>query len=304
MVELLHATRLSLLLVLVAGPSAVQAETPVELPEVAPPTTVRFGQRETQVGDRVGQELAVGLDVSSRFTQAGQIAHQSDTTMRRNETRLIEVLETTEGQLRRARVTFPVSRLQRPEEGADAELKPQPIEGKTYLAIRDQQELTITDAEGEMPPLEEYRVAREALETLGKPNLLAKFLLERPIRVGERMLVPRAVARSLLGVGGELGTIKRFELQLLSVEPAEVAGASPRAVFAAKIETMANDQSPVELVVEGTVKIETETCRTVASNLEGPVQMSSVEQTAAGVFQFEATGALKVAIRSQYGTLR
>lgn len=303
---MIHCSRRSYLClaILLTSVPVAYAASPVELPAVSPEQTVRFTQRPTRVGDRVGQELAVGLDVTSKFTQAGQIAHQSDTTMRREQTRLIEVLEAPEGQLLKARVAFPVSRVQRPEEAAGGELQPQPIEGKAYLATRRGEQLTITDAHGEMPPLEEYRAAREALETLGKPNLLASFLLERPIRVGERMLVPRAIARSLLGVGDELGAIKRFELQLLAVEPAEVPEASPRAVFTAKIETMANEQSPVELIVEGQVKIETETCRTVAANLEGPVQMSSIEQTAAGVFQFEATGALKVAIRSQYGTLR
>ena len=289
----------------------VVAEEPAAPGAAAPPSstgpaeTVRFGQRATGVGDRVAQDLAVGLDLTTKFTQSGQTAHEGDTVMRRQQQRLIEVLEVADGRPSRARVAFPLSRLQTPDGGDPTKLQPQAIEGKTYLVARRGDRLLVTDLQGGLPPLEEYRVAAEALETLGRPNLLAKFLLEKAaVRVGERLLVPRAVAKSLMGMSDEIGAIKRFELQLTGVEGPAVEGGSPRAVFEAKIETMANQVSPIEMVVTGQVKIETETSRTVAAELNGPIRMNSVQQTSEGVYQFDASGSLRVAIRSQYGVTR
>lgn len=298
-VSSLSVAYLATTLLTTAGAKA--ADAPLEtLPAVAQPQVVRFEQIPTRVGDRLGQELSVALDLTTRITQSGQTAHESTDTMRRQQRRMIEVLETTDGQLRNARVTFAVSRLQTPGQPVQSSPAPQSIEGKTYLVARNKGQLAITDEQGELPPLDEFQAAAESLQTLGKPNLLAQFLLERPVQIGQPMLVPRAVARALMGVSDQLGAIKRFELTLTEVRPAVTAADSPRAVFAAQIQTMANDESPIELSVKGRVVIETATSRVVAADLSGPVQMQAVEQTSEGIYQFDAAGSLRVAIRSDY----
>ena len=286
-----------------AMPKSFAQRTTASPGGLSPQQVVHFSRRPARPGDRVGQELAVQLNVQTQIVQSGQKAHEGDSTMRRRQTRLIEVLEAKDGKLHRARVIFPISRLQTPE-SEERELKPQPIEGKTYIVTRNGEFLNITTPDGEMPPLEEYRPAAEALEMLGRPNRLAAFLIKRPVNVGETLLVPRAIAGELMGVNDEVGIVKRFELRLLGVEAPLLEGGSPRAVFASKIETMASEASPIELTIEGRVTVETETCRTVAASLSGPVQISSVEQTRGGVYQFEASGSLRVVIRSQYGTLK
>jgi hypothetical protein len=72
-------------------------------------------------------------------------------------------------------------------------------------------------------------------------------------------------------------------------------------VFETKIEIVPNDTSPLAITLEGEMVVETETCRLASVNLTGPVQLSSIERTAGGIFQYSAGGELKLAIRSEYG---
>jgi hypothetical protein len=246
------------------------------------------------------QRLGVHLALCTKITQSGQTAHESTNEMRRQQQRMIEVLEVVEGRATRARASFQVSRRQAPEYAKPNELTIQPIEGKAYLISREEDGLTITDEEGHIPPAEEYKLVAESLENVGKPNPLAALLVDRKIAIGQRILVPRETVQSLLGFEDPLGSVHRFELTLNRVEHADETHPSQRAVFETAIEVLPNDDSPLAITLSGEMAIETETCRMAAVNLSGPVQLSSIERTAGGIFQFSAGGELKLAIRSQY----
>jgi len=264
---------------------------------------VRFQQQPTQVGDRVVQRLGVHLNIATKITQSGQTAHESTNDMRRQQQRTIEVLEVVEGRSTKARASFEVSRRQSPEYANPNELTTQPIEGKTYLMARAGDELRITDLEGAIPPLEEYKLVAESLENVGKPNPLATILVDRQVAVGQRIHVPREMVQQLLGFD-DVGTVHRFELTLTRVEPADDKHASECGVFAAAIEVLPNDASPLAIMLNGEMTVETETCRLASVQLNGPVQMSSIERTGAGIFQYSAGGEMKLAIRSQYDRIQ
>ena len=281
------------------GDAAVQPANAVE--QVAPTTQqVRFRQQPTQVGDRVIQRLGVHLALSTKITQSGQTAHESVNEMRRQQQRTIEVLEVVEGRATRARASFQVSRRQAPEYANPNELTIQPIEGKAYFLVREGDQLTITDEEGHIPPAEEFKLIAESFENVGKPNPLAILLMGCKIAIGQRIHVPRETVQSLLGFEDPLGTVHRFELTLDRIEPADEKRPSPTAVFQTAIEVLPNDESPLAITLNGEMAIETETCRMAAVKMSGPVQLSSIERTAGGIFQFSAGGELKLAIRSQY----
>lgn len=285
------------------------ATEPAPLPPVAPPEpaqVVRFGRRPVQVGDTAQQQIAIGLDLMSRYTQSGQVANESQTTLRREQLRRIEVTAVADEKIEKATITFDRSRKQAPENPDPNELAMQPVEGKTYYAQRRDKTMLVTDSSGAIPPLEEFELVADVAQNLAKPNPLAQLLVERPIAVGERLLVPREAAAAVLGLRDQVGTIKRFELTLERVEPTPAAPSaggptSPVAVFSAKIETTPSDTTPMEFTLTGTVAVEVDTCRTVEAAFHGPVQMSTVERTRGGIFQFSAAGDLTVSIRSQYG---
>lgn len=262
---------------------------------------VRFRQQAGSVGDRVVQSLNVDLGLTTKITQSGQTAHESSNRMRREQQRTIEVLEVVDGRTTRARASFQTSRRQTPESATPEELVTQPIEGKSYLMVRDGEKLIITDGAGATPPEEEIKLVTESLENVGKPNPLAALLVDRHVTVGQRILVPRDIVQPLLGFDGPMGSVHRFELTLLRVEPAPEANGSPLAIFQTTIQITPNDESPLTITLNGEMHVETETCRLTTVEMKGPVQLSSIERTAGGIFQFSAGGELTLAIRSNYG---
>jgi hypothetical protein len=280
--------------------SSVQPATAVASPSLQSRQLVRFQQRPAKIGDRVIQRLGVQLALETKITQSGQIAHQSTNEMRRQQQRTIEVLEVAAGRATKARASFQVSRRQSPENANPNELTTQPIEGKTYLMWREGEQLKVTDPEGAIPPLDEYKLVAESLENVGKPNPLATLLLARPIAIGERMHVPRDTVQTLLGFEEPIGSVRRFELTLNRVEPAGEKNAAEQAVFQTAIDIVPSDQSQLAITLHGEMAVEVETCRLLSVQLAGPVQISTIERTGGGIFNFSAGGELKMAIRSQF----
>lgn len=279
--------------------SGAQAQ-PVDAAPAPVRQPVRFRQQTTRAGDRVAQRLGVNLGLTTKITQSGQTAHESQSQLRREQHRTIEVLEVAEGRATKARATFELSRRQSPENANPGDFMVQPIEGKSYLMSRDSDELKITDLAGATPPAEELKLAAESLENVGRPNPLAALLTSRQVFVGERILVPRDLGQELLGLQDPIGSVRRFELTLLRVDPADENYAMPRGVFQTSIMVVPNDDSPLSIHLRGEIAVETDTCRLAYVDLTGPVQLSSIERTAGGIYQYSAGGQLNLAIKSQY----
>lgn len=289
----------------VASGETDPAVRPATAVETQPAPRIRFEQQATQVGDRVVQRIGADLTVNTKIVQSGQVANESTNRMRRQQQRTIDVLEAIEGRVAQARVSFQASRRQSPENSDPNDFSPQSIEGKTYLMRREGDKLTVTDAEGTIPPLDEFKLVMESLESVGKPNPLGELLAGRTLAVGDRLLVPREMARTILGLGDQLGTVRRFELSLVRTTDAKASNekvdANLTAVFKAHIEVAPNDSSPLSVTLDGELAVEPSSCRLLAIDLAGPVGMSSVERTAGGIYQYSAAGELKMAMRSQYG---
>lgn len=275
---------------------------PVRLPDADPTPTVRFSQLPARVGDRVAQEVRVELNLTTTITQSGQVAHQGTNSMERQQHRGIEVLEVADNRVRRAEVAYrtcrQVLREGKPENGLpETKSMPQPVEGKSYFVTRNGRKLVITDTEGNIPPLEEFKIVSENMQTLGQPSPLAKYLLGREFTVGDWVALPKRIAEQLLGLGDPFGKVHAFELQLLGIE---VIDGQRCARFAAKIQAVASEQGQISLDLAGHVVIQIATCRTVNAELAGLVNMSSEEKTWRGSFQYAAEGGMKVSIHSTY----
>ena len=269
--------------------------TPIGTDGLGQSGAVRFHQQRAQVGDRVSQQVAMELNLQTSFVQSGQLANQQDTSMKRGQRREVDVLEVAEGRVRTARVTFPHSRQQLPENGDQQEI--QPVEGKTYLLTREGDHLLVKYEDGTIPPQEEFEIVVGSLLSFGKPNPLAKFLLDREFQVGQAIDLPLELAQQMLGFGSELGEVSKFQLTLQEVKPFEE---NPCAVFEAKIQVGGGARSPISMAATGPVIIRLDTCRTVLADFSGPMTMNSIHNTEQGSFQHQAEGSLRVAIRSSY----
>ncbi|MEM9657390.1 MAG: hypothetical protein AAF961_03430 [Planctomycetota bacterium] len=265
-------------------------------------TRVRFAQRPTRVGDRVDQSLEVDVEVETQIVQSGQTAHQGVTRKLRRQKRRVVVLETADGRLRKARVSFPLSRLESSSPEEPGEPTVQPIEGKQYLIERDGDQLRVTDPSGVIPPMDQFQLVVDSLHSVGKPNPLAKILVGREIAVGQRLLVPREVASEMLGLGSQMGAVQRFELKLLRASP-KLDHERQIATFLAKIDTVPEESSQMTMSITGKLSVDAATCRTLSVEFSGPVGMSVVERTPLGIYQYSASGGVRVAILSSYSDL-
>ena len=175
---------------------------------------IRFQQQEARVGDRVTQQVAMDLSLQGSVIQAGQLAGSQDASMKTWPRACGGSAGSGRGDaFRRARVTFPHSRQQLPEVEGGKEIV-QPVEGKTYLLTRDGERLIVKYTDGTIPPAEEFEIVFGSLQSLGRPNPLAEFLLNRGFRIGESIELPLSLAQQMLGFGSELGEVTRFELTL------------------------------------------------------------------------------------------
>jgi hypothetical protein len=283
-----------------AGAVQPASATPDSAGDAPSGPAVRFTHAETRVGDRAVQRIGLQMSITTKIIQSGQVAHESAADLRRQQQRTIDVLEVAEGRAVRARATFDVSRRQAPDQDDPKKLTVLPIEGKSYLMARKDDNLAVTDLEGAIPPLEEYTLVAESLESVGKPNPLVEVLAGRVFRVGQRVLVPRETAKLLLDFGApDLARVHRFELTLDRLTPL-ADGSEPAAVFRVAIEVRPEDADDYTMHLSGEMAVEPATCRVASIDLAGPVQVSTIERTPLGIYQYTMGGELRVAIRSQF----
>ncbi len=259
--------------------------------------TVQFTQRPTNIGDLLIQDVRVELNFATIITQSDQVAHQSTNSMVRRQERGIEVLEVAIGRVRRAKVAYRTSQQKMQTGSAEAKMSSQPVEGKSYLVTRNGEQLVITDLDGNIPPQDQYTIVSENMQTLGKPNPLAKYLLGRKFTVGQRIALPQQLAEQLLGLGDPFGKVQSFELELLGTETID---RQPCALFGVNVEAIAHDPGKMNLKIEGRMAIQLATCRTVTAELSGPIGMAAEEKTAQGSYQYSAEGRMKLDIHSTY----
>ena len=173
----------------------------------------------------------------------------------------------------------------------------QPVDGKVYECRRAGDALIVTDARGGIPPMDEYEVVAQHMEMLGRASPLADFLTGRTIYVGQRVSLPSEVAERLLGMGGQLGRVTRFDLTLTGVATEQ---GSACAVFQADVEAVSNDSSQMRLQVSGPMVVETDSCRAVRVELTGPIGTSETRGSYSTKYYLIGTGSMAVSLRSAY----
>lgn len=294
---------------LLVGPEAVAQVAPAAY--TSAPTavvggqTVQFSRRAPEVGDQLQQDLSVALDLNTMVRQDQQILEKSKTALRREQTRVVTTTHVRDGMTMAVSVRYAAATRQLATAPADGEFgtperKPQPVEGKVYRVARDGEALVITAEDGSVPPLDEYEIIALNMESLGRRNPLADFLAGKTLTVGQQISMPAEVAEKLMGLGGELGQVTRFDLKLNSVS---MIGNRKCAMFQSSIEAVSNDSSQMRLAVEGPLAIEIDTCRAVNATFAGPIGMSETRGSLSATYQLTGTGRMTIRIATQYADL-
>jgi hypothetical protein len=267
---------------------------------------VTFNRRAPEVGDQLEQNLSVSLQLDSMVRQNKQVLEKSQTALRRHQRRVITTTNVNNGMAVAVMVRYAEAAKQIATGPADGKLGEatslaQPVQGKVYRVRRDGEALLINDEQGAIPPLDEYEIIALNMESLGRPNPLADFLAGKTLSVGQQIALPNEVAEKLMGLGGELGKVTRFNLTLQSI--ATIQG-RPCAVFQSSIEAESIDSSQMRLAVDGPLTIEVDTCRAVEANFAGPIGMSETRGSLSATYQMTGTGKMSVDIASKYSDVR
>jgi len=259
--------------------------------------SVKFTHRSAQVGDQVEQTIVFRLQLEMQARQGEQIVERSQNTVLRDSRRVITTAETAGGRTIGARIRYLAASMQVDNGQQPASTHKEPVEGKVYDCRREGEQLKITNERGEIPPLAEYKIVAQNMETLGLENPLARFLTGRMVTVGEKLSLPREVAERLLGIGDELGQVTRFDLTLQEVQE---KGSTRVALFQASIDAASNDSSQLRLQITGPLVLEVETCRAVRADLSGPLGMTETRGSLSNTRQMIGTGKMAIRIESTY----
>ena len=206
--------------------------------------------------------------------QGDKVVEQAETQTHRQQRRLVTTTEIDGGATVAALVRYPEA-TQHVLAAQDAtELRkltapadPQPVQGKAYRCRRNGEKLEITDADGNIPPFDEFKIVSQNMDALGRPNPLADFLGGHTVHVGDKLSLPHEVAERLLGLGDDLGQVSRFELVLTDVK---TVGGAECGVFSASIDAASTNASQMRMQVDGSVVIQAGTCRAIEADLRGP----------------------------------
>jgi hypothetical protein len=276
--------------------------------------TVRFGRQPVRIGDETEQTIALEMRLMLVMRRANELIGKNQTTVRTSQRRVMATTAIEAGRTTAVTVRYPEATKQvigAPDAGdpaapnaADASAQspplPQPVQGKTYHCLREPGEngkLIVTDEAGNRPPTEEFEIVAQQMEMVGRPNPFAQFLAGRSIAVGEKLELPKDLAKQIFNLGDKFGEVTRFTLTLQKLQ---LEGGANCAVFLASVDAASSNASQMRLQVEGPLVVQVDSCRAVRIGLVGPIGMSETRGSYSTAYHVIGTGRLQMTIASAF----
>jgi hypothetical protein len=303
-------------LIITGAASAASAQQPATVPrasdgqtrpasfERAEFRTIRFTRQEPRVGDQIDQSLSLELRLNTTVRKGAELVEQNATAMVREQHRLVTTAAVEGDRTTAVRVRYAAARTKsghgkRAQDLDDDSLTAaaQSVEGRAYECRRAGDQIMVTNQGGDIPPLEEFQIVAENMQSLGQPNPLAEYLAGRTVGIGQQLTLPREVAERLLGIGDSLGQIDKF---VLTLEDVRRVDGVPCAFFQANVEAASSDSSQMRLELVGPLVIQIESCRAVQADLVGPIGMIETRGSLDHTYQMAGTGRMAVRIVSTY----
>jgi hypothetical protein len=281
-------------LVLVAACCAVAAPAAAQ-------EAYRFTYRTLEVGEVAVQHADFNMDLEMSINQAGTTIDSARQGVLRTQLCRLTVLETAnlggEQVKTKVQISYDAADQTISEMGKAKPAVKLPVAGKTYIVERVKEKLVITDLAGNPVPEVEQAIVSNSTDTLGRPNPIARFFNGRVVKVGDRLRMPPALARELLGFTGKLDNASKFELTFVDVR--SIAGVNC-AVFETYLETKMTQGTTMNMKMKGRLMLEIDTCRAVWIELDGPVQLAEAHGPADAQFTVDTKGSVKMALRAEY----
>ena len=255
-----------------------------------------FQHKSPVVGEQWTNKVQFDMSLKTKYRYPGQETQQTISQDQQHQVRELTVLTVQPDYSTQVKVFFKkASRQTRTADQKDTEWLPQPVNGKTYVVRRAENELIVINQHGQVPPDNELTIVKQSMQSIGRPNPLAQFLTGRTIAIGETVQLPAELASSFLGSTQATSQSKAVPMKLVNIR--DIDGVSC-GIFAAKIHNISQNGPRTSTHMTGHLAVQLNTCRTIYVSFRGPVTMRQTRMVANQEYTVEATGSLAVAMRT------
>jgi len=253
-----------------------------------------FGYQPSKPGDAFEHQHRAKLELATAVRQAGQTASQRTESILRQQQYHVALLAPAEGETARAKIVYRQAQESRREHLSNqAESESLPTDGQTYLVCRIDGKLSVFTPQAQPAAPAEAQLVERTLRSLGQRNPLGYFLNGKRVAVGQSLKMPPELSRELWDFGAELGVADQCELTLREIvdRPSGPCGRFDLTVHSA------HERGQLDL--QGTVLVETSTCRTLESDLQGSFRSETRRGPAGYEFSLERSGKMHVTTNAQ-----
>ena len=256
-----------------------------------------FTGRTAHVGDQIDQKLLFESSMKTIGRRENEVVEQRQSVLKQRQHRIITAVEIANDRMIEADVRYIVSERELTAGTDSSQTETDPVVGHKYHCFRNGTTLMVTDDQGQLPTLAEYKIVAGNMNSLGEVSPLAEFLVGKTVVVGQQISVPRDVADRLLALGQSLGKVESFHLKLTEIR---TIGQVRCAGFEAFLEATDHNEGQMRVQLEGPFAVEIDGCRLVSSDLEGPIGVAKSMLDAGSTFHMTGTGRLRISLQSFY----
>ncbi len=256
----------------------------------------RFRFVPARVGDISSLELDFLIDLKLTITQDGRELYRSVKSVERAQTRWTQVLAVQEDVVTEIAVRFDRAQESQVSENRPAEPVDEPVAGRTYTVARRGEELLVSATDGSTPSKEEADYLARAMDAVGKPNALGRFLHGRELSSGDWIDVPEDVAREIFGFRDAVGEVASLKLAL---HETHTTARGRYAVLDAQMTARSPEEPYMAMRIEGQMQLDIDSCRLVGFVWEGPVTLSDKRGQGNDAMLLSGAGSLAVEMQSK-----
>lgn len=258
--------------------------------------TCRFRFVPPRVGDIASQELDFLIDLRLSVQHADGELFRSQKSVERVQTRWTTVLEVDKDVATAVAVRFDRANETQMSDNKPAKPVDDPVAGRTYQVARRGESLTITDLDGNKPSRAELNYLNRAMDAVGRPNALGRFLHNRELTAGKSIDVPKEIAAEIFGFRDAVGEVASLTLSLREVHR---TASGNYAILEAQMTAQSPEEPKLAMRIEGQMQLDIDTCRLAGFVWEGPVTLTETRGTGGHAMTLNGLGSVAVEMRSK-----
>lgn len=242
--------------------------------------SVHFKKEDLVVGSRRVAKEGMTMKNKMSIEANGQVIQTLNQDMKANKHFVLTVLAMEGKVVTKLKVAVKAMDEKLDQGEAGSSEKTNPMVGKTFILEKVKDVITVTDGEGD--PVDESLV-KEAQKAFGKELAeeksgdFSEVIPDRPVKIGETLNVPAALAKKLFDDNGENFKVEKFVIKLIAVK--EVDG-DKVGVFSMSMNMTVKPSPALNMSVQfkGTMSLGVNNSWPYDLSMTGPLAFSGKEQ--------------------------